>query len=269
MGVDARAGGSLLMGGGQEHACPWCGFRMPSDDPVRGKPLAALAGPGGETWGSAAHAPGAWPGLGVRESPVNAGSLAALLAGMPSPAAGTPLRVPVTLPAQQGLAGDGAAAAATRHAERVGTLARFIDYLVANGIMDGLGVSRGRHRLHKYAYIAKGLGTSMDYDFDFLENGAFSVKLEVDTFRLDDAAGGAEPFAGDAQVSAAFLELVRGKEPRWLQLATFAVRERGREGALEDFMAVPQGIIKYDAKTTRSAFEEVGKIMGMAAEAVP
>ena len=267
MGVDARAGGSLLIWGGQEHACPRCGFRMPCDNPVRGEYNVALAGPGGETWVTAAHAPYTWPGLGVRHSPVNVGSLAALLAGMPSPAAGTPRWVLLTLPAQQGPVGDGGAAA--RHAERVGTLARFIDYLGANGIMDGLGASRGHHRLQKYAYIAKGLGTSMDYDFDFLENGAFSTRLAGDMFRLDDAAGGAEPFAGDAQASAAFLELVRGKEPRWLQLATFAVRERGREGALEDFMAVPQCIIKYDAKTTRSAFEEVGKIMGMAAEAVP
>ena len=264
MGVDARAAGSLLIWGGQEQACPRCGFRTSCDDPVRGAPLAALWG---ETWGTAAHASGAWPGLGVRESPVNAGSLAALLAGRPSLAIGTPLRVPVVPPAQQGLAGDGGAAA--RQAERVGTLARFIDYLGANGIMDGLGAPRGHHRLHKYAYIAKGLGTRMDYDFDFLETGAFSVKLAADAFRLDEAAGGAEPFAGDAQASAAFLELVRGKEKKWLQLATFAVRERGREGALEDFMAVPQGIIKYDAMTTRSAFEEVGKIMGMAAEAVP
>lgn len=54
---------------------------------------------------------------------------------------------------------------------------------------------------------------------------------------------------------------VRGRGAKRLQLATFAVRERGRKGALDDFMAVPQGIIKHDAGTAKTAFEVVERHM--------
>lgn len=109
----------------------------------------------------------------------------------------------------------------------------------------------------------------LGYDFDFLEIGAFSVELELDLFRLEGAEGGTEPFGGDARASAAFLDLVRGRDEKWLQAATFAMRERGRDGALEDFMAVPQGIIKYDAETVRGAFVEVARALEAAAQAKP
>jgi len=150
-------------------------------------------------------------------------------------------------------------------AELVGTLTRFIAYLKRNGILEDIEAPLGHHLLHKYAYIARGLGMRLDYDFDFLENGAFSADLEVDLFGLEAARGGTEPFGGDAGASEAFLGLVRGREAEWLQLATFAMRRRGRQGALGEFLGRPRGIISYDRRMAEDAFGAVARcVEGMA-----
>lgn len=158
---------------------------------------------------------------------------------------------------------------AARHAELVGTLAMFIAYLKENGILEDVEAHRGHHMLHRYAYIAQSLGMRLGYEFDFLETGAFSSDLEVDLFRLGKAGGGTEPFAGNERASAAFLDLVRGRDAKWLQVATFAIRERGRRGALEDFMAVPQGIVKHDGATAKDAFDAVERCVKEATGGMP
>jgi len=168
--------------------------------------------------------------------------------------------------APQGAAGGGEDG---RRAELVGTLARFIAYLGANGIPADAETAGGHHMLHLHAYIAKWLGMRLGYDFDFLETGAFSVELELDLFRMEVAGGGAEPFGGNARASAVFLDLVRGRDTKWLQAATLAMRELGRGGALEGFVAAPQGIIKYDEETLRDAFAGAEWAAGALAGAAP
>jgi len=153
--------------------------------------------------------------------------------------------------------------------ELVGTLVRFIAYLKRNGILDDVEAPGGYHRLHKYAYIAKGLKMRLGYDFDFLENGAFSADMEVDLFNLGIARGGTEPFAGNVRASEVFLGLVRKRDAEWLQVATFAMRELGKEGALEEFLARPRGIISYDDNMARDAFAAVGRCAGYATEVPP
>jgi len=156
-----------------------------------------------------------------------------------------------------------------RHAELVGTLARLIAYLKANGMLAGPGAPGGHHALHMHAYIARGPGMRTGYGFDLLEFGAFSVGLEAGLFRMVIARGGPGPFGGNPRASAAFLNLVRGRDEKWLEAATFAVRERGREGALEDFVAAPQGIAQHGAETARSAFGEAERAVGAPAGAGP
>jgi len=158
---------------------------------------------------------------------------------------------------------------AESRASLVGTLARFVAYLKKNAIPDDVEGPDVHHKLHRYAYIAKGLGMRLEYDFDFLEIGAFSPDMEADLFRMGTARGGAEPFAGDAGASEAFLGLVRDREAEWLQLATFAVRERGADGALERFAKRPRGAITYDRGMAEDAFAAVARCAGRIAGNAP
>ncbi|RNJ71721.1 MAG: hypothetical protein EB824_06620 [Thaumarchaeota archaeon S15] len=252
--------------GAQAYACPECGHEAPLDVRLRdvseaGHGVAADAAVEGmrgrPTAGSATLAGYARMEL-SRQSPHATGLPAAQ--ALVGPSLGARLGTYVV---PQDPAGG-----VTPHAELVGTLVRFIAYLGKNSIMDDVEAPRGHHMLHKYAYIAKGLGMRLGYDFDFLENGAFSADLEVDLFRLKDAEGGTEPFGGDAGASEAFLELVRGRDAEWLQLATFAMRRRGRAGALEEFLARPRGIISYDGGMARDAFAAVDRCTrGLAVDA--
>jgi len=261
MGTTARKTGQgprLLGGWGQEGACPQCGHVGPREGAADWGHYGGLPARVGPALPSAALAM-ARARLSKREmSPADMAPVlpdAGAAQRGPAPAAG----------ARQGAAdgGDG------RHAELVGTLARFIAYLKANGILADVEAPRGHHVLHMHACIARGLGMRIGYGFDFLEFGAFSVGLEVDLFRMGIARGGSEPFGGNPRASAAFLNLVRGRDEKWLEAATFAMRERGREGALEDFVAAPQGIIQHDAETARSAFGEVERAMRALAGAEP
>lgn len=244
----------------QVRVCGECGYAVSDEDVLRG---VAEAGYGivsdGVADGMLARAPAAQAGrmtLGayVQRDLSHGGSGAAAMAaaqvlGGPSLADTLGFYVVPQAPAWGG----------DPRTELVGTLVKFIAYLKRNGILDDVEAPGGHHRLHKYAYIAKGLGMRLGYDFDFLENGAFSSDMEVDLFGLDVARGGMEPFAGDAGASREFLGLVRGRGAEWLQVATFAMRDRGRKGALDGFLRRRHGVIKYEKGTVRSAFEAVGR----------
>ena len=246
----------------QAHVCSVCGYTVSDKDVMRGL---AGAGYGIIDDGVAAFLPGRTPAREggttldgyVRKSLSHHGSRPTGMAAaqvLTGPSLGATLDSYV-VPCVPVEPGGGVAS----RAELVGTLARFIAYLQRNGIMGDVDAPRGHHKLHKYAYIAKGLGMRLGYRFDFLENGAFSSDLEVDLFRMGMARGGAEPFGGDARRSAAFLELVRDKRAEWLQIATFAMRDRCKEGALEEFLSRRAGIIKYDRGMAKNAFMRVGR----------
>jgi len=261
MGTTARKTGQepqLLGGWGQEGTCPQCGHVGPREGAADWGHYGGLPARVGSRLPSAALA---MAGVRLSKWEMPPAAMAPVL-----PDASAAQRGPAPTAGARHEAADGED---RRHAELVGTLARFIAYLKANGMLAGLEAPRGHHVLHMYAYIAKGLGMRIGYSFDFLEFGAFSVGLEVDLFRMEIARGGSEPFGGNPRASAAFLNLVRGRDEKWLEAATFAMRERGREGALEDFMAAPQGIVQHDAETAKSAFGGVERAVGALAGAGP
>lgn len=260
MGTTARKTGQepqLLEAWGQEAACPQCGYAGPREGVMR---LGYYGRPAGGVGPRLPSTVLAMAGARLSKWEMSPATMAALM----QHASAAERELALAAGARQEAADKD-----RLHAELVGTLVKFIAYLKANGILADVEASRGHHVLHMYAYIARGLGMRIGYSFDFLEFGAYSVGLDVDLFRLEDARGGSEPFGGNPRASAAFLNLVRGRDEKWLEAATFAMRERGREGALEDFMAVPQGIIKHDAETVRSAFGEVERAIRELAEGAP
>jgi len=260
VGHEPRPSGGLAQGG----ACPQCGFEWPRENVAGGGPGGGLAG-GMEGVGQ--RLPSALGAMERARFPekwkMSPGTMTFALPRGGGVAEREPARV---AGAPQGAAGGGEDG---RRAELVGTLARFIAYLGANGIPADAETAGGHHMLHLHAYIAKWLGMRLGYDFDFLETGAFSVELELDLFRMEVAGGGAEPFGGNARASAVFLDLVCGRDAKWLQAATLAMRELGRGGALEGFVAAPQGIIKYDEETLRDAFAGAEWAAGALAGAAP
>lgn len=130
----------------------------------------------------------------------------------------------------------GAASAGPR-AWRIGTLSKFAEYMVREGVIGGpLDSPTVQHRLQKCAYIAQRMGAGLDYEFGFLESGAFSTGLAVDIYRRGAASGGAEPFGGDGGRAGAFLRLVRGRSDSWLRVATFALCPRGVPAGREEFV---------------------------------
>lgn len=146
-------------------------------------------------------------------------------------------------------------------AELVGRLVQFIDFVVKNGLLEGitsLDTFAGRHALQKYAYIAQELGMSIGYRFEFLKNGAFSPAMAVDIYERGVAETGTEAFVPEPEASRAFVELVRGKGLEWLQIATFAVRDHGVPGAREKFSNDRYGHLEYDQRLVKAVFAEVG-----------
>lgn len=112
------------------------------------------------------------------------------------------------------------------HGERVGTLVKFIGYLEKNGVIGGApGTFDARHAMQKYAYLAKDLGAPIEYQFDFLENGAYSAVLAADLYTLELADGGTPAFGKRSGAGEAFVRLVRGRGRLALQAMTFAVRD--------------------------------------------
>lgn len=255
--------------GRHAHACPMCGRSVPEEDRLRGVTRAGYGIAADEMAEEIRNR----PGRPRADAAILDGYIRRDLSHQGSRATGMAAAQMLTGPSLKRTMGAyvvpqapvGPDGAVEPRAELVGTLTRFIAYLKRNSILEDIEAPLGHHLLHKYAYIAMGLGMRLGYDFDFLENGAFSADLEVDLFDLDVASGGTEPFGGDACRSGTFLDLVRGRDAEWLQVATFAVRDRDREDALEKFLARRGGIIKYEKGMAISAFEAVtGCVEGMA-----
>lgn len=139
-------------------------------------------------------------------------------------------------------------------------LAGFVGYLVDRNIIKDAGsvnTFEGRHRLHKYAYIAKALGMRVGYEFDFLKSGAFSSDLAVDT-KIKTAACDAVPFSPEERASKAFVGLVRNRGREWLQVATFAMRALGADGGHDAFVKARHERMDYDAGLIDEVFGMVG-----------
>lgn len=149
-------------------------------------------------------------------------------------------------------------------AELVGRLVQFIDLVVKTGLLEGtkaLDTFAGRHALQKYAYIAQELGMHIGYRFEFLKNGAYSPAMAVDIYERDVAVTGPEAFAPTPRESKAFVGMVSGRGLEWLQIATFAVRDRGIPGAHEKFANDRYGHLEYDPRLVKSVFAEVHSCM--------
>lgn len=151
------------------------------------------------------------------------------------------------------------AAPAGPRAWRIGTLSKFAEYVVREGVIGGpLDSPTVQHRLQKCAYIAQRMGAGLDYEFGFLESGALSTDLAVDIYRRGAASGGAEPFGGDGERAGAFLRLVRGRSDSWLRVATFALCPRGVPAGREEFVDyVTWHDAGLDRRLVAGVFDEV------------
>lgn len=153
----------------------------------------------------------------------------------------------------------GAQPEATPARRRVGTLARFVAHLAKSGILRkgySLESTGDRRVIQKCAHIAQGLGIRLGYEFILLENGAFSADLETDLCRLGEGRGGSDPLAGSARAAEALVRLTAGRPTEWLEVATFALHPESRWRTAGEF-AARRGIIGYDRRTVRDAFDRV------------
>ncbi len=119
------------------------------------------------------------------------------------------------------------------------------------------------HTLQKHAYIAKTLGVGLDYEFEFLENGAFSPMLGIDVCDLDGAGGTLDPFEGIPGAFETFVALVEGRGRPWLQATTFALRDLDLDDTDDEFAArVMHGSRMYEKKMLKRVFAHVREHMG-------
>lgn len=160
---------------------------------------------------------------------------------------------------------------AVRHsperARRAGTLFRFADRLVAEGVLEGpLRDMTAQNRLQKCAYIAQRLGADIGYEFDFLNSGEFSDDLAVDIYHRWMARGGSWPFVGMPREEGGFFRLVRGHSTEWLQIATLAMNDRETPRTRGDFVDRVTGRnSNLDRRLAARGFDEVGEVLASVA----
>ncbi len=142
-------------------------------------------------------------------------------------------------------------------------LAQFINYLAEKGVMDDTLVNTfdKRHKLQKYVYIAQKLGIRIGYEFDFLENGAFSSDLGIDIYDCDPNGTHLEALNLRTNVSDVFIKMVLGRSTRWLQVATFVLQDREMTTSAEFARDVVQGTIVYDPGLVDSVIKKVRAYM--------
>lgn len=179
-------------------------------------------------------------------------------------ASGSGLALPAPI-REHALLGD-TPAQARRAAERLGTLFRLFNHmhragvLGSDGTLDRLEV---QNAMHKYAYVAKRLGVPLDYEFEFMENGAYSGEIFMDIYYRGCAAGGAEPFADDPAAARTFARLVGKKKAEWLHLTTFALDERHTGESRDDFVArVRRANPEYGNGLACEVFDHVAACLG-------
>ncbi|RNJ73371.1 MAG: hypothetical protein EB824_04825 [Thaumarchaeota archaeon S15] len=149
-------------------------------------------------------------------------------------------------------------------AELIGRLVQFVNYAVENGVLEDTGAPDtfiGRHVIQKHVYIAQELGLGIGYKFEFLKNGAYSPSMAIDMYELDLAVIGPVAFDPEPMASRTFVDLVRGRSPEWLQVATFAVRDYEVSKARESFLSDRYRHLEYDRRLVDNVFTEVGSRM--------
>ncbi len=109
-------------------------------------------------------------------------------------------------------------------------LARFIQFLEDRNLVrfdiDGEGKRQfeNRLRIQKYVFLAKKFGLDLPYDYDIYTCGPYSSALTKTYYNIA-RSGNVYLLAGDASLGESFdaegfLEAVRGKDKRWLEIAT-------------------------------------------------
>jgi len=154
------------------------------------------------------------------------------------------------------------------HASRAGTLFKFADRLVEEGVLEGaLTDMTAQHRLQKCAYVAQRLGADIGYEFEFLTSGAFSTGLAVDIYHRWAARGGSWPFVGMPREEGAFFSLVRGHSTEWLQIATLALNDREAPNTREEFAdLVVRENSNLDRRLAAKVFDEVSSVLASIVE---
>lgn len=139
-------------------------------------------------------------------------------------------------------------------------LASLIERLQQAGLLEGdlLTTFEAQNKLQKHAYIAKALGVPLHYEFNFLENGAFSTDMSIDIYDTDGIKDTIDPFGQMPGAFEIFVDLARGRGSRWLQATTFALRDLELDDTDDEFAArVMHGSRLYEKKMLKLVFAHV------------
>jgi len=161
-----------------------------------------------------------------------------------------------------GLKFPGSKQLSARRVRRIGTAVRFVARLRERGILreeDALGEFLVAHRVQKYAYISSKLGVRLGYKFEFLEFGAHSGDLALDLHSHLHGRNGDDPFEEIPGALDALEDIVRERrDTRWLQMATFAIRDLHTGETKDEFVArMLGGRLGYTKRAAEDAFERV------------
>lgn len=98
-------------------------------------------------------------------------------------------------------------------------LAGFIRWLEERGLFRfDVSSFNSRLRVQKYVFIARFFGLDLGYNFSLYIRGPYSPDLARDYYRID--VGAVEPWVPRGFRSKEFLDLVGGRDERWLELAS-------------------------------------------------
>ncbi len=139
-------------------------------------------------------------------------------------------------------------------------LASLIERLQQADFLEGdlLTTFEAQNKLQKHAYIAKTLGVPLHYEFNFLENGAFSTDMSIDIYETDGIKDTIDPFGQMPGAFETFVDLARGRGSRWLQAITFALRDLELDDTDDEFAArVMHGSRLYEKKMLKRVFAHV------------
>jgi len=96
------------------------------------------------------------------------------------------------------------------------TLKRFIAALEREGVIPNFNVEEFNHRLRlqKCVYFAKALGLEFPYEFNLYIHGPYCPDLAKDYYQIQQSTS--EPM----EIPEELVQLVKGKDERWLELAS-------------------------------------------------
>lgn len=104
---------------------------------------------------------------------------------------------------------------------------------IVNGLRKSLGFNfnvekfEDRIRLQKYVFLLRKFGIDLGYNFDLYVRGPYSRDLSMDYYSLPDAKE-------EIEIPEEFVNLVRDKDIRWLELSTSLIKVRERYPKISD-----------------------------------